>query len=143
MRLVDLGNDTGSDGLASLSEGESRTGLEGDVVNEVSDHLDVVTGHDLNARRRSVDLAANQIFPLPDRTYKLLVGTLGSLGEGQSDGDIGSSQEQLRSVVGHEGGVSSTFLLGQDLHRVGTAVPISQDDAAILLTSNDSRRSEP
>jgi hypothetical protein len=49
LRLVDLRNDTGSDGLASLSEGESRTGLEGDVVDKVSDHLDVVTGHDLNA----------------------------------------------------------------------------------------------
>lgn len=143
MRLVDLRNDTGSDGLASLSEGESRTGLEGDVVDEVSDHLDIVTGHDLNAWRRKVNSAAFQIFPLPDRTYKLLVGTLGSLGEGQSDGDIGSSQEQLRSVVGHEGGVSSTFLLGQDLYRMVTTVSVSHDIAAIQMTSNHSRRSEP
>lgn len=49
LRLVDLRYDTGSDSLASLSEGESRTGLEGDVVDEVSNHLDIVTGHNLNA----------------------------------------------------------------------------------------------
>ena len=51
------------------------------------------------------------------RTHELLVSSLGTLGEGQGDGDVGGSQEQLRSVVGHEGGVSSTFLLGQDLGR--------------------------
>lgn len=45
--LVDLGNDTGSDGLSTFTESESRTWLQSNVVNEVSNHLDVVTGHDL------------------------------------------------------------------------------------------------
>ena len=54
MRLVDLGNDTGSDGLSALSKGETRARLQSDVVNKVSDHLDVVTGHDLETVRLSV-----------------------------------------------------------------------------------------
>lgn len=50
--LVDFRDDTGSDGLASLSEGESRTRLERNVVHEVSDHLYIVTGHDLLAEKK-------------------------------------------------------------------------------------------
>jgi hypothetical protein len=43
------------------------------------------------------------------------MSALGALGEVESDSDIGRSDEELRSVIGHEGSVTSTLVLGQDL----------------------------
>jgi hypothetical protein len=88
----DLGDETGTDGAATLAEGEARTGLEGDVVDELTDQLDVVSGHD-----------------------ELLVRVLGALGEVEGDSHVGGADEELGAVVGHEGGKTATLLLGEDL----------------------------
>lgn len=79
-------------GLVGLTKGETSSNLEGNVEDEVANHLDVVTGHD-----------------------HLLNGILSTLGPGKSDGDISSADEALGPVVLHEGSVTTTFLLGQNL----------------------------
>jgi hypothetical protein len=63
-------------------------------MNELTDDFDVVSGHD-----------------------HLLIGVLGSLRESETDGDVRSTDEELRSVVVHERGVSSSLLLGEDVAR--------------------------
>lgn len=90
--LEDTGAETGSDGSATLTDVESLTDLDGVGVAHGDDHLGVVTGHD-----------------------HLAAGVLGSLGEGQVDGLIGSSEVELGSVVLLEASVSATLLLGEDV----------------------------
>jgi hypothetical protein len=80
--------------LSSLAEGESRTNFESNLVNELTNDFNVVSGHD-----------------------HLLVGVLGSLRESETDGNIRSTDEELRSVVVHERGVTSSLLLGEDVAR--------------------------
>jgi hypothetical protein len=62
------------------------------VVNEFTEHLDVVSWH-----------------------HELLVRTLGLRRESESDGHIRRADEQLGTVVGHEGRVATTLILGQYL----------------------------
>jgi hypothetical protein len=71
----DLRNETGTDGLSTLSERESGPDLERGVVGEGADHLDVVSGHD-----------------------HLLVGALGALRESEVGSDVGGSDEHLDVV---------------------------------------------
>lgn len=80
--------------LSSLTKGESRTDFESDLVNELTDDFDVVSGH-----------------------YHLLVGVLGSFRESETDSDIRGSDEELRSVVVHERSVSSSFFLSENVAR--------------------------
>ena len=67
---VDLGDDTRPDGLAALTEGEARSRLHGNIMDELADHFDVVTGHD-----------------------EALVRVFGTLGEGERDGNVGGTDE--------------------------------------------------
>jgi hypothetical protein len=75
--------------FTSLAQCEAGPNLGSNVVNEVTNHLDMVTGH-------------NQF--------------LGRIwcadGKGECDGDIGSSDEELRTIVGHEGSVATTLIFG-------------------------------
>lgn len=89
---VDLSDDASADCLTTLTESESGSDLEGNIVNELTVKLNVVTGHD-----------------------ELLVSILGARRVVERDGDIRSSDEELRSVVVHEGGVPSTLLLLEDV----------------------------
>ncbi|KAI3479847.1 hypothetical protein L1887_58094 [Cichorium endivia] len=93
---VDLGDDTSADGLAALTKGESRTLLESNVVNELTVELDVVTRHD-----------------------HLLVGVRGAGGVSERDGDVGGADEELRTVVVHEGRVTAALLLLEDVDLGG------------------------
>jgi hypothetical protein len=61
-------------------------------VNKLADELNVVSWHN-----------------------ELLIRSLGSRGECQSDCDVGGSDEQLGSVVGHERSVTTALLFGEDL----------------------------
>jgi hypothetical protein len=71
-----------------------RSDLERNLVDEVTDEVNVVTRHD-----------------------HLLIRRLGPLREGQPDRDVRSPDKQLRPVVVHEGGVTTPFLLGEDVAR--------------------------
>ena len=61
-------------------------------MNKVTEHLDVVAWHD-----------------------KLFVGVLRTGGEGEGNSDVGSSDEKLGPIIGHERGISTSFVFGQDL----------------------------
>ncbi len=90
---VDFVDDTGTDSLSTLTDGEAGSDLEGNVVEELSGHLEVVSGHN-----------------------ELLVGVLGTLGEVEGDGDVGGTDEELGTVVGHEGGETTSLSAAENLH---------------------------
>lgn len=92
--LQDAGDETSGNGPAALADVEALASLKGRGVVQVSDHLDVVAGHD--------DLA---------------VGILSALGESQGAGLVGGTQEHLGLVVGAETSVTTTLLLRQDVKR--------------------------
>lgn len=78
--------------LSTLTKGEPRSDLGSRVVNEITNHLYIVTGHD-----------------------HLLSSALGALWPVKGSSDIGCAQEKLRAIVVHERSVSTTLLLGEDL----------------------------
>jgi hypothetical protein len=79
-------------GLATLTKGEPRSDLGSSLVDEITNHLNVVTGHD-----------------------HLLSSVSGTLWPLKGNSDISCAQEELRAIVVHERGVSTTLLLGEDL----------------------------
>lgn len=90
--LVHFRNDTGSDRSATFAKGESGSLFQRNVVHQLAHHFDIVAGHD-----------------------ELFVRALGTFREGQGDSDVGRADEELGTVVGHEGSVTATLILGQDL----------------------------
>ena len=79
-------------GLSTLAKGEPRPNLGSRVMNEITNHLYIVTGHD-----------------------HLLGSILGTLRPLKGNSDIGCAQEKLRAIVFHERSVSTTLFLGKDL----------------------------
>ena len=79
-------------GLSTLTKGEPRSDLCGSLVDEIANHLDVVTGHN-----------------------HLLSSVRGTLWPVKGDSDIGCTQEELGAIVFHERSVSTAFFLGEDL----------------------------
>lgn len=77
--LEHTGADTSADGAATLTEGEAGARLKGDGVDELTDHLNVVT-----------------------RMNELLVSILGAFREMKSAGDVSGTDEELGAVVVHE-----------------------------------------
>jgi len=123
--LEDLGDDTSSNyrvcvrfdrkwkkyrptGLIGFTESEARSNFESDIKDESADHLDVVTGHDLgNVNNKSTKELQSK--------YHLFSGVRGALRESQSSGNISSTDEALGPVVLHEGSVTTSFILGENL----------------------------
>ena len=94
-KLIDITLETNWDkltGLATLTQSEARTNFSGNIVDETAYHLNVVAGHD-------------HLF--------LCVGRL--FGPRQPCADIRSADEELGSVVGHEGSVTTSLILSEDL----------------------------
>lgn len=91
--LHQLRDDTGTDGAATLTNGEALTLLQWDSVGELAVHGDVVSGQDH------------------------LLGILLLWGVGQCDSDIRGTNEHLGAVVVQESSVTSTLILGQDVKR--------------------------
>jgi len=89
---VDTGDESSSNRLSALTQGEAGSFLECDLVDELSLELDVVSRHDY-----------------------LLVRVLGLGREAEGDGDIGRPDKELGSVVVHEWGVSATLVLCEDI----------------------------
>ena len=85
--LDDLGDATGADGAATLTDGEPQALLHGDRLDQLDRHLGVVAGHD----------------------------HLGALGQGHDAGDVGGAEVELRAVVVEERRVPATLVLGQDV----------------------------
>jgi len=79
-------------GLATLTKGEPRSNLGSCLVDEITNHLDAVTGHD-----HLLSSIRDTLWPV----------------EGNSD--IGCAQEELRAIVVHERSISATLLLSEDL----------------------------
>ncbi|KAH3661930.1 hypothetical protein OGAPHI_006109 [Ogataea philodendri] len=90
--LIQSGDHTSTDGLSRLSEVESLTSFQSNRTEQLNNHLNIVSWHDL-----------------------LGVILLG-LWELQGDTDVGGSHKHLWLVVLTERSVSSTFLFGQDVH---------------------------
>jgi hypothetical protein len=93
INLVHFRNDTGSNRSAALAQGETGSLFQRNVVHQLAHHFDIVSGHD-----------------------ELFVRTLGTFGESQGDGNVGGTDKQLGTIVGHEGSVTATLILGQDLY---------------------------
>src|SRR5262249_50249122 len=84
----DFGDDAGADGFAALADGEAKALCHGDGCDERRHHLHVVPGHH----------------------------HLGALGQFNRAGHVRGAEVELGAVVIEEGGVSATFLLGEDVH---------------------------
>lgn len=92
-RLLDDASDEASgDGLATLTDVEALTVLNGVGVGHGDDHLDVVTGHD-----------------------HLGGSVLGALGEGQVNGLVRGTEVQLGTVVLVETSLAATLLGSEDV----------------------------
>jgi hypothetical protein len=91
--LNDTGNDTSGNSATTLTDVEALSLLNGKGLVERADHLDVVTGHD-----------------------HLGVGILGALGPVNGGGLISGTDEDLGTVISVETSVTTTLLLGQDVH---------------------------
>ena len=108
MRIID--RDYGErvlTGLATLTKGKSRSDLGGSLVDEIANHLDVVSGHD-----------------------HLLGSVRGALWPVKADGNICCTQEELRAIVVHKRSVSTTLLLGEDLEacNVSTGITVNRGE---------------
>ena len=86
--LVDLGDDAGTDGTATLTDSETQALLDGDGGDQLNVHDDIVAGH----------------------------AHIGALGQGDDAGDVSGTEVELRTVVVEEGGMTAAFLLGQDVN---------------------------
>src|SRR4051794_5317119 len=113
--LDDADDGAGTDGPATLADGEALADLEGDRGDELDAHLDVVAGHD----------------------------HLRPVGQADRTGDVGRAQVELGPVAVVEGGVAAALLLGQDVDlggelRVGfDRARLGQDLAALDLLALD------
>lgn len=123
--LDDAGNQTSGNGPASLTDVDTLASLNSNWVVQSSNHLDVVTRHD-----------------------HLGVSVLGTLGEEEGTGLVGSSDVHLGAVVLQETGVSATFLLGKDVqgdHELGVcldAAGLDDDHAALDVLSADTTQEQ-
>jgi hypothetical protein len=91
--LDDLGDDTGTDGLVALTEGEAGSNISRDIRVESEHKLDIVARHD---------------------HLVLVFGRVG-LGPRERGGDVCRAEVDLRAVVGHERRVATTLVLGEDV----------------------------
>src|SRR3954447_21969701 len=113
--LDDADDGAGTDGPATLADGEALADLDGDRGDELDAHLDVVPGHD----------------------------HLGTLGQADGPRDVGRAQVELRPVAVVEGGMAATLLLGQDVDLGGELgvgldrARLGQDLAALDLLALD------
>src|SRR5690348_14417253 len=113
--LDDADDGAGTDGPATLADGEALADLEGDRGDELDAHLDVVAGHD----------------------------HLGPVGQPDRPGHVGRAQVELGPVAVVEGGVAAALLLGQDVDPGGElrvrldAGGLGQDLAALDLVALD------
>src|SRR5918994_2896366 len=87
--LDDLGDATGADGAATLTDGEPEALLHGDRLDQLDRQLGVVARHD----------------------------HLGAGRQGHDAGDVRGPEVELRTVVVEEGGVTPTLVLREDVDR--------------------------
>src|SRR6187399_1517254 len=114
--LLDYADDgAGTDGPATLADGEALADLDGDGGDQLDAHLDVVAGHD----------------------------HLGPVGQADGAGHVGGAQVELRPVAVVEGGMAAALLLGQDVDLGGElgvrldAARLGQHLAALDLLALD------
>src|SRR6478735_9351211 len=113
--LDDADDGAGTDGPATLADGEALADLDGDRGDELDAHLDVVAGHD----------------------------HLGALGQADGPGHVGRAQVELRPVAVVEGGMAAALLLGQDVdlgRELGVGLDrarLGQDLASLDLVALD------
>src|SRR5918911_3006667 len=87
--LEDLGDATGADGAATLTDGEPQALLHGDRLDQLDRHLGVVARHD----------------------------HLGAGRQGHDARDVRGPEVELRTVVVEEGRVTTTLVLREDVDR--------------------------
>src|SRR5574343_474021 len=85
--LDDLGDDAGADGTTAFTDGEAQTFFHGDRGNQLHRHGDVVARHDHFGAFRQLDGA----------------------------GHVGRTEVELRPIAVEERGVTTAFVLGQDV----------------------------
>ena len=92
----------GTDGAATLADGEAQALVHGDRLAQLDRHVGVVAGHD----------------------------HLGALGELDGAGHVGGAEVELRAVVGEERLVPAALLLGEHVD-VGLEVGVGGDRAGL------------
>src|SRR6187200_911954 len=113
--LDDADDGAGTDGPATLADGEALADLDGDRGDQLDAHLDVVAGHD----------------------------HLGPVGQPDGAGHVGGAQVELGPVAVVEGRVPAALLLGQDVDlrgELGVGLDrgaLGQDLAALDLVALD------
>ena len=85
--LHDLGNNTGTNGTATLTDSETQTLLDSDGGDQLDLHVDVIAGH----------------------------AHLNTLGQGDDAGNVGGTEVELGTIVVEEGSMTAAFFLGQDV----------------------------
>ena len=92
--MKNFGNGASADGAATFTDGELGSLFHGDGVDEVDGEGDVVTRHNHIGAGREFD----------------------------ASGDVGRTEEELRTIAVKEVGVTATFLFGEDVGRRGELV---------------------
>ena len=98
--VKNFGNGASADGAATFTDGELGSLFHGDGVDEVDGEGDVVTRHNHIGAGREFD----------------------------ASGDVGRTEEELRTIAVKEVGVTAAFLFGEDVGRRGELVV--RDDGA-------------
>src|SRR5919106_252217 len=100
--LDDLRDAAGADGAATLADGETESLVHRDRLDQLDLHLGVVTGHH----------------------------HLRAVGELDRTGHVGGAEVELGSVVVEERGVTTTLVLGEDVH-LGLELRVRRDRARL------------
>ena len=85
--LVDLGNDAGTDGTATLTDSETQALLDSDGGDQLNVHNNVVAGH----------------------------AHVSAFGQSDDAGNVGGTEVELGTIVVEEGSMTAAFFLGQDV----------------------------
>src|SRR5271170_8127535 len=76
-------------------------------MDKITYHLNVVTRHDLKPLQSGQ--SKRSVY-----TYHLLGSIWSAIGEGESDGDISRSKEELWPVITHEWSIATTYKMHSD-----------------------------
>ena len=86
--LLDVDDNTGTNGTAALADSEAQALLDGDGGDQLDLHVDVIAGH----------------------------AHLGALGQSDDAGHVGGTEVELRTIVIEERSVTATLVLGQNVN---------------------------
>ena len=102
--LVDLDNNAGTNGTATLTDSETQAFLDGDGGDQLNVHLDVIAGH----------------------------AHLNALGQSDDAGNVGGTEVELGTIVVEERSMTAALRLLQNVH-LATELGVGMDLSLIHI----------